>query len=117
MTNGFSLSLAAGIIALITGAVLIWGYHHINEAIGEPKDRSSEELVTSYIEGRLSNPPDEESSQILLDLAVLADRAESWARTSAEVVFWPSLSFFGVAALCFLSAYYQRPPRKNREST
>ena len=116
MTNGFVLSLTAGVISLIAGAVLVWGYYHVGASIGPPTDRTHEELVSNYIEERADNPPSEDITRLLFGVAVVADRVESFARGTIEMLVWPSHIFFIVAVLCFSAAFCQRPSRKNANS-
>jgi hypothetical protein len=115
MTSGFALSLAAGIFSLIAGAVAIWGCYHVGDSIGPPKDRTHEELAANYIEKRSDNPPEEDITKLLLGVAVVADRIESFARGTIEMLFWLSSIFFTVAVLCFGAAFCQRPSRRKRE--
>jgi hypothetical protein len=112
--NGFALNLTAGIIALIAGIVLIWGHQHIGESMGPPENRSLEEASANYLRERAGNPPDEELSQILLDVSVAADLHLSTARGMLEVLIWPSRIFLILSGLCFLAAFFQRPASSER---
>jgi hypothetical protein len=116
VTNGFVLNLSAGVIAFIAGIVLIWGHQHIGESMGPPENRSTEEVSANYLRERAGNPPDEDVSQLLLDVSVVADLHRSTARGMLEVLIWPSRIFLILSGICFLAAYYERPASSKRGS-